>query len=145
MIWKSVSRPLYHVHFKVIHTHSRHKFRYQQCPHENNKTETSSCPLTHELPSRHRNIFTYIIYILPYCRYCIFIISTLWNLIMDGHFRDLSCLICISIACILRICLFDTMVLFESLQRQLDIIVLISKTGSQASKFPWSTLCCKMP
>ena len=26
VIWKKISRPLYHVHFTVIHTNSRHKF-----------------------------------------------------------------------------------------------------------------------
>ena len=28
VIWKKISRPLYHVHFTVIHTNSRHKRKY---------------------------------------------------------------------------------------------------------------------
>ena len=29
VIWRKLSRPLYHVHFTVIHTNSRHKITYQ--------------------------------------------------------------------------------------------------------------------
>ena len=31
VIWKFISRPLYHVHFNVIRTHSRHNYLNQSC------------------------------------------------------------------------------------------------------------------
>ena len=47
VIWQKISRPLYHVHFTVIHTNSRHKDNDGSVSHMGQATTQTSYDPTH--------------------------------------------------------------------------------------------------
>ena len=77
VIWKNLSRPLYHVHFTVIHTNSRHKCHESMKPWWYNQSKT-----------RHNK--TMYIFHGIYCRLNMvphgdLILSLLWYDLKKGH------------------------------------------------------------